>query len=211
MYRIVAFDMDGTIADTISMCIRAFCNGVSPYTDHELNEDEILHTFGLNETGMVKAVAGRNWKAAVENFYVQYELIHDEVTEPFPGILNLLLFLKYRKITAALITGKGERSCQITLNKLGLSHVFDEILYGSETAPNKKENMRFLLEKYAVSKDEFCYVGDTIQDIRACREAGVRCLSAAWQENADTAALKKENPDYVFSCVRDLYDYFRQN
>ena len=54
MFKIVAFDLDGTIADTIPMCIKAFRNGVSPYTDHELSEEEILHTFGLNEVGMVK-------------------------------------------------------------------------------------------------------------------------------------------------------------
>ena len=44
MFKIVAFDLDGTIADTIPMCIKAFRNGVSPYTDHELSEEEILHT-----------------------------------------------------------------------------------------------------------------------------------------------------------------------
>lgn len=60
MFKIVAFDMDGTIADTIPMCIKAFRNSVSPYTDHELSEEEILHTFGLNEIGMVKAVVSQN-------------------------------------------------------------------------------------------------------------------------------------------------------
>jgi len=48
MFKIVAFDMDGTIADTIPMCITAFRNSVSPYTDHELSSEEILHTFGIN-------------------------------------------------------------------------------------------------------------------------------------------------------------------
>ena len=57
MFKIVAFDMDGTIADTIPMCITAFRNSVSPYTDHELSSEEILHTFGLNEIGMADAAA----------------------------------------------------------------------------------------------------------------------------------------------------------
>lgn len=70
MFKIVAFDMDGTIADTIPMCITAFRNSVSPYTDHELSSEEILHTFGLNEIGMVKAIVGQNWEAAIEDFIV---------------------------------------------------------------------------------------------------------------------------------------------
>ena len=79
MFKIVAFDMDGTIADTIPMCITAFRNSVSPYTDHELSSEEILHTFGLNEIGMVKAIVGQNWEAAIEDFYCQYESLHNQV------------------------------------------------------------------------------------------------------------------------------------
>ena len=80
MFKIVAFDMDGTIADTIPMCIKAFRNSISPYIGHELSREEILHTFGLNETGMVKAVVSQNWESAIEDFYCQYELLHNEVT-----------------------------------------------------------------------------------------------------------------------------------
>lgn len=39
--KIVAFDLDGTVADTIPMCIKAFCESVSPYTDHTLTEKEL--------------------------------------------------------------------------------------------------------------------------------------------------------------------------
>lgn len=208
MFKVVAFDMDGTIADTIPMCIKAFRNSVSPYTDHELSEEEILHTFGLNEIGMVKAVANQNWKSAIEDFYFQYESLHNEVTGTFPGILNLLNFLKEKKIITALITGKGRKSCTITLEKLGLSKIFDETLYGSEISPNKKENMGYLLKKYSISKEEFCYIGDTVQDIKDCQDIGVMCFSAAWQESPNSDMLEKENPDHVFYCVNDLYEYF---
>ncbi len=61
MMKIVAFDLDGTVADTISMCIEAFCESVSPYTDHTLTEKEVVQTFGLNEIGMVKAVVKNDW------------------------------------------------------------------------------------------------------------------------------------------------------
>lgn len=211
MYKLVAFDMDGTIADTIPMCIRAFRSSVSPYTDHELGEEEIIRTFGLNERGMVKAVAGQCWEAALEDFYAQYELLHSEITEAFPGICSLLTFLREKHIPVALVTGKGERSCAITLEKLGLSKMFEDVLYGSETAPNKKENLEYLLTRYAVSKEEICYIGDTVQDIRVCQEMGISCLSAAWQESANKVLLEKENPGLVFGRVRDVTVYLKQN
>lgn len=209
MFKIVAFDLDGTIADTVPMCIKAFRSSVSPYTDHTLGEEEILQTFGLNEIGMVKAVVRQNQESAINDFYLQYEALHSEVTEAFPHITDLLAFLKQKNILVALITGKGRQSCTISLKNLGLLKAFDEILYGSEFSPNKKENIEYLLKKYSVSKDDFCYIGDTVQDIKACRDAGVICFSAAWQESCNAAVLKKENPGRVFDCVGDLLEYFR--
>ena len=38
MIKLVAFDLDGTIADTIPMCIEAFKQAVSPYASKILND-----------------------------------------------------------------------------------------------------------------------------------------------------------------------------
>ena len=42
MFKMIAFDMDGTIADTIPLCVEAFRRSVSPYVGHELSEQEIV-------------------------------------------------------------------------------------------------------------------------------------------------------------------------
>ena len=42
---------------------------------------------------------------------------------------------------------------------------------------------------------EFCYIGDTIQDIKDCQDIGVVCFSAAWQESYNSDILEKENPN----------------
>lgn len=211
MIRMIAFDLDGTIADTIPMCVKAFQESVSKYTDHALSEKEVLDTFGLNETGMVKVVVGEHWEDALHDFYEKYEWMHSAVTEPFAGIRSLMEFLKQRDIPLALITGKGERSCGISLEKLGMNQVFEEVLCGSQRAPVKREHMEFLIKKYAVPKTDFYYIGDTAEDIRACRKAGVTCLSAAWRENADSELLERENPELVFYSVDGLQNYIKKN
>lgn len=209
MFKIVAFDLDGTIADTIPMCIEAFSHSVSPYVGYELSEQEILRTFGLNELGMIKALVPENWEAALQDFYCEYARLHKKITSPFPGILELITFLKNQNIILALVTGKGERSCRISLKALGLEHVFDVLCYGSEKAPNKKENIAFLLKQYSIFPGQFCYIGDAVSDIKACREAGVLCFSAAWQEASNFILLEKENPKRVYSSVWNLYQHFR--
>lgn len=209
MFKMVAFDMDGTIADTIPLCVEAFRKSVSPYAGHELSEQEIVQTFGLNEIGMIKAFVPQKWEVALQDFYCEYTLLHRKVTKPFPGILELLTVLKNQNIILALVTGKGEKSCQISLKELRLEHMFDAICYGSEKAPNKKENIAFLLKQYSIFPGQFCYIGDAVSDIKACREAGVLCFSAAWQEASNFILLEKENPKRVYSSVWNLYQHFR--
>ena len=67
MFKMVAFDMDGTIADTIPLCVEAFRKSVSPYAGHELSEQEIVQTFGLNEIGMIKAFVPQKWEVDLQD------------------------------------------------------------------------------------------------------------------------------------------------
>lgn len=49
MIKLVAFDLDGTIGNTLPMCIQAFKKATQPYIGYELSDEEVVHTFGLNE------------------------------------------------------------------------------------------------------------------------------------------------------------------
>lgn len=46
MIKLVAFDLDGTIGDTIPMCLKALKKAVTPYvTLNDVSENDILETF----------------------------------------------------------------------------------------------------------------------------------------------------------------------
>lgn len=210
MIKMVAFDLDGTICDSIPLCIEAFMKAVMHYADHELTEKDIVSTFGLNEIGMVKAVVKNDWENALNDFYNYYEELHDMCAEPFEGIYELIVFLKQKRIIVPLITGKGERSCKITLEKIGMDNLFDELMFGSEKHPNKKESMSLLLSKYSIEKDEFLYIGDTLSDVEACNSMGVTCLSAAWDEKNNPLKLKAKNPLHVYESVSELSRFLKE-
>ncbi len=204
MIKLIAFDLDGTIGETVPMCIRAFEQAVSPYAGRTLSEREITQTFGLNEVGMIKVVAGEKWREALHDFYPVYEQMHDECPEPYEGICELIHTLKDAGILVALITGKGEKSCRITLEKFGMQDLFCCVKTGAEDRPNKAEAIEELLDAYHVEKDEFYYIGDAASDVTACKKAGVPCLSAAWGTTADIGGLEKANPSRVFFSIEDL-------
>lgn len=51
MIRLVLFDMDGTLADTLPLCVEAFGRATEQLTGRRPTETEITDTFGPDETG----------------------------------------------------------------------------------------------------------------------------------------------------------------
>lgn len=207
MIKMIAFDMDGTVGDTLPLCVQVFGEAVSPYAGHKLSEVEIVRTFGPNEEGMIKAVIQNGWEQALADYHKLYESMHASCMEPFDGIRELIQSLKDKGILVAMITGKGAESCQITLEKFRMKELFCDVETGRADYPCKAEAILKLLDKYHLRKEEFCYVGDEVTDVRACHAAGVRCLAAAWKPNASKERLKAENSWYVFEQVEDLRYY----
>ena len=211
MFRMIGFDLDGTIADTLPLCIQAFGLALSPYAGHTLSEEEITAAFGLDEVGIAKILAGDQWEAGVADYCREYERLHPQVVpDLFPGIRELLHTLKDRGIPLVLVTGKGTPTCRISLEQFGIADVFDEVLCGSDVAPNKVDHLRYLLDKYQLAPEEFCYIGDTATDVDACDQVGVTCLSAGWQDGV-TQALEQRNPGNVFDRVEKCGAYLLEH
>jgi len=207
MIKLVAFDLDGTLGDTIPLCLAAFEKAVSPYTGGHLTEEEIIQTFGLNEEGMIKQIIPENWEEALDNFYNIYREMHPMCPSPFDGIRELLDELKTKGIPVVLITGKGKVSCDITLRQFEMENCFDFVATGSPVKNIKAELLTSFREKYNLAPEELVYVGDTVSDIKCCNEAGVRCLSAGWASSTDPEELEKHNSGNVFSTVDDLKEH----
>lgn len=203
-WKLAAFDLDGTLADTLPVCTAAFGKAVSPYAGHTLSREEITETFGLNEKGMVNAILKQHQDEALEAYFRIYREMQNCHPDPFPGVVPLLEALKARGLTVVLITGKSETSCHITLEALGLEGMFDQVLTGSEFGVCKAQQLRELMDQYGLKPEECFYVGDTVADAKASQEAGVVCWSAAWSPGTPAALLERTNPGQVCGSIEEL-------
>ena len=206
MIKLVAFDLDGTIGNTIPMCIKAIKKAVGPYVMRELSDIEIIRTFGVNEEGMTKRLVDNDsWENALKDFYIVYSEMHELCPQPFSGILDLIKELKAKEIPIALITGRGEKSCDITLSRFGMQNCFDQIITGNPLKNTKSAAIGYLLHRYNLHPCEMVYIGDAVSDISACIEAGISCLSAAWATpNKITLSLEENNRGRVFYSIHSL-------
>lgn len=207
--KLVAFDLDGTIGDTIPLCIRSFKKAVIPYIGHELSDDDVIQTFGLNEQRMIGSIIDTLHKeSALEDFYTIYKNLHEQMCpRPFPGIRKLITDLKQSGIIVALITGKGSKSCDITLQQFDMNTLFDKVLTGNEVRNIKADSLKWLLQSYHLSPCEVVYIGDTIADIKACKAIGVDCLSAAWGVPEKVAQDLVRHNKNIFYDIPSLYNH----
>ena len=57
--------------------------------------------------------------------------MHIMCPRPFDGITELIEKLKKKSILIALVTGKGEKSCTITLRQFNMDTCFDKVKTGN--------------------------------------------------------------------------------
>jgi phosphoglycolate phosphatase/pyrophosphatase PpaX len=204
MLKAVLFDFDGTICDTLPLCIEAFRQSIAPLAGRPISDAEIVATFGPSEEGTIRALIPEHYDRGVHDYLSRYRALHTQYAAPFDGIRPLLAGLKRRGLLLALVTGKGCRSCRISLQYLGLEDMFDMVETGSPTGVRKTEGMQAVLARFALRPDEAVYVGDTAHDVFSARRAGIPAFSALWSSLLQEADVLAAKPDRVFYSVDAL-------
>lgn len=200
----VIFDFDGTLADTLPLCIRAFRASIEPHLGRPVSDAEIIATFGPAEQGTINALIPHAYEEGVAAYLTHYEQYHTDYPDLFPGIASLLNELQTKQVRMALVTGKGERSAALSLAFYQLTSYFSAFGYGDLSANSKTGNINRIVAEWGLIPDTVLYVGDAPSDIMACRKAGVPIAAAAWASTAEPTALAKLNPDRLFESV-DLF------
>jgi len=202
------FDLDGTLADTLPLCIQAFRRSIEPLANRLLTDEEIIATFGPSEEGTIQALAPSHFDQGVASYLRYYEELHGMCSQPFPGIIQLLETLQKHQVRLGLVTGKGQHSTRISLRQFQLAHYFEAIETGWVHGPRKVDGMRAILSRWPeLPKANIWYVGDAPSDILASRAVGLPVVAAAWAATADAEQLKTLEPDQLFTNVDDFVNW----
>lgn len=202
------FDLDGTLGDSLPICLQAFKETVEPYTGKKLSDKEIEKHFGISEEGMMQNLLPENYNEAMQDYVSCYSSILEEKSAPFSGVNELLEKLhNYDNMQIFMVTGKGKVSADITLEKYNLSSYFKDICYGSPAGGIKDECINSLVDKYNLDRMETYYIGDAVSDVEVSRKCNIGIIAAGWASTADIPALEASRPDYLFTSFADFKDF----
>lgn len=204
MLKAVIFDLDGTVTNTMPLCIRAFRESLTPIAGRTFTDLEITETFGPSEEGTImKLLDQDDFERGLSAYLKIYSEMLSSCYGPFPGIEKWIQSLKVQRLKIALVTGKGAGSTRLTLEHYGLSQYFELIETGCPEGPVKPLNIIKILSCWNLKSEEAIYIGDASADVVAARQAGIRVISAQWcdQQPGKAEKINALGPDCVATSV----------
>lgn len=198
--------MDGTLTQTNQLIFDAFNHIAMEHEKKTYSEQEITAMFGPPEEGALVGIVGaEKLDTAMEQYLDFYRNNHNKLARIYPGILDILKFLKSKGCRLALFTGKGTHSTRITLGEFGLTEYFEYVVTGNDVVNHKPsaEGIRKIMSHFSLKPEEVLMVGDAVADVKASREAGVRVAAVLWDSYAKEKVLKM-NADYMFQSVEEF-------
>ncbi|TWI56820.1 phosphoglycolate phosphatase [Pseudomonas duriflava] len=212
--RLVMFDLDGTLLDSapdLAVAVDAMLvqlgrppAGLSKVRLWIGNGARVLVRRALADSMDHHAVSERETEMALALFMSIYGGSH-ALTEVYSGVSEGLAALEEKRIAMAVITNKPERFVAPLLDDMGLGRFFSWII-GGDTLPQQKPDpagLLYVMQKAGVEAEAALFVGDSRNDVRAARAAGVRCVAMTYGYNHGQP-IANESPDMLLDDLRQL-------
>lgn len=202
MLKAVLFDMDGTLGDTLGLCVEAYRTCVEEVAGRRPSAEEVVSHFGLSDRGVLGALLGLHPDDArlpILHFKAVYERLHEALApKPFEGAAEMLHALREAGLRIGIISGKEHYTAEPTIERYGFAPYIEWRGFGLPDHNCKHERLQQVMQEWQLSPEELVYVGDAPSDIELSHRVGVRIINAAWAVSAaqDEAACLALHPDY---------------
>ena len=186
-FDVIAFDLDGTLADTAPDLAAALNHTLTALRRPIVDPDSVRHLVGQGAKALLRkglATSGAADEALVERgfpIYLDYYAANICVgTTFYPAIEEAMDALVARGATLAICTNKPERLTHLLIDAFGWTGRFAAIV-GADTLAVRKPLPLPLLEAIArAGGGRAAFVGDSIVDAETARAAGVPFVAVSF-------------------------------
>lgn len=188
MKRLVIFDLDGTLLNTIGDIAAAVNYALTKngFPTHEVAKIKSFVGNGINklfERALPEGYKTEEWVLRIRRDFVPYYNEHGaEMTMPFPGMVELLYTLRRMGIEVAVASNKYQYATAMLMDTY-----FPEIdfvaVFGQRDGIPAKPDTRIvdeILETAKTAKADTLYVGDSGVDMQTAINAGIDALGVTW-------------------------------
>jgi beta-phosphoglucomutase-like phosphatase (HAD superfamily) len=180
-FSAMIFDCDGTLADTASAHLKAFCKALAA-RGMFMDEKWYLDRVGISGAEMLEAYEKEVVKGTFDKDGVLAD--HDVVymrnlslVQEVKPVVSIARAWK-GKIPLSVASGGSRENVQATLESIGLCRLFDHIITREEVTEGKPAPDLFLLaaQKMNVLPSECVVFENSEEGLEGARRAGMRCV-----------------------------------
>lgn len=188
MKKLVIFDLDGTLLNTIYDLAQStnFALAENGFPTHEVAEYNYFVGNGINKLFERALPEGERTEANIarirEKFLIHYDLHNADKSRPYEGIPELLESLDKRGILLAVASNKYQAATQ----KL-VAHFFPQIhfaaIFGQREGISTKPNPQIVEDILGITNigiNETLYVGDSGVDMQTALNSKVEACGVTW-------------------------------
>lgn len=188
MYRIVVFDLDGTLVNSLYDLGNSVNKGLEKAGLSTHSIEAYKHFVGNGREKLIERAMGESYndltkRELVRNtFDSEYAAHSNDNTESYEGCAELLEKLKNAGILTAVLSNKPDEFVPKILKKLYPNHSFTEA-WGQKPQYKCKpdgEALNAILSKHGLSKKDCLYIGDSDVDVFTAQNAGVDMIGVEW-------------------------------
>lgn len=211
-FKLVAFDLDGTICDTLKDIASSLNRALEAQGFATYSDDGVSGLIGKSIVYMCKNAVPKDrpeaWTDVRDGFLEDYAEHLCDTTVPYPEMPEMLKALKARGVTLAVVTNKPDPHAKKMIRLLfGEGTLFSRVQGQCADYPVKPDPtmLDVVRESLGFSREETLYLGDMDVDIQFAKNAGLACVGCGWGYRGE-AFLKEAGAKQVISHPLELLD-----
>ena len=217
MKKIVIFDVDGTIINTLPTISYHVNTALKEHGFDPIEENRYRYILGYGADYLIdealKMSTGESQDEEIKNKVLEtyngyYRAQPIYLTEPYEGIKDVLSTLKEKGYYTACFSNKAHYILEGVISEFFGDNVFDVVL-GEKEGVNVKPDPQGLfniLDSLGLDKDEAIFIGDTEVDIKTGENAGVFTIGVTWGFRS-YEDIKDLSADVIIDEVKDILEY----
>lgn len=205
-YKLVIFDWDGTLMDTIERIVTSMQAAAKTLNLKPPTIDEGKNTIGLSLSKVIHQLFPDITDDVQLEFEKQYKHqylnVNNTPTPLFDNALSLLMRLKENNVLIAVATGKARQGLDRVLKVTETEHLFDETRSASECRSKPDPEMvTSLLKKLNVEASDAVMIGDTSFDMGMAQNANVDRIGVTFGAHTEEVLNRYEPIAIVHSLI----------
>ncbi len=200
-YKLVIFDLDGTLLDTLDDLSAAVNHAMQQRGFPLHTRDEYMKMVGHGARNLMRQALPTDHKndetlidAVLADFRVYYNTHIDVHTQPFPEIRKLVKKLHQKGVMLAVASNKFQEGTEHLIKEFFPEIPFVAVLGNRPNFPLKPdpEVVGEVLRRSGAKREETVMVGDSDTDMETAVNGGIGGIAVSWgyRNMADVPGLK---------------------